>query len=180
MRKIVVGQFISLDGVVEAPDQWHFPYVNDEMMAAMWELNAATDVMLLGRVTYQSFAGAFANAPADDPVAAHLNRPAKIVVSATRPELGWANSSFLTGDVVEGVRALKEQPGGDILTTGSITLARTMLQAGLVDELSLLVHPIIVGKGVRLFADGADTVGLRLVKSATFTTGVLHLVYATA
>lgn len=180
MRKIIVAEFISLDGVVESPEQWHFPYLNDQMMSAIWSMNATTDSMLLGRVTYQSFAGAFAHAPADDPVAANMNRPTKVVVSSTLKELEWANSVLLTGDVVDEVRKLKQQPGLDILTTGSITLARTLLRAGLVDELSLLVHPIIVGKGVRLFEDGAPTAGLKLTRSDTFSTGVMHLVYAKA
>src|SRR6266540_3654043 len=83
MRKIIVAEFISVDGVVEAPERWHFPYVNEEMFGVMWALNAEADTMLLGRVTYQSFAGAFANAPADDPVAAQMNKPAKVVVSKT-------------------------------------------------------------------------------------------------
>ena len=87
MRKIVVGEFISLDGVVETPEAWHFPYVNDEMLAVMVGLSAESDTMLLGRVTYQGFAGAFANAPADDPVAAQMNRPVKVVVSATLTDL---------------------------------------------------------------------------------------------
>jgi dihydrofolate reductase len=111
--------------------------------------------MLLGRVTYESFAGAFANAPADDPVASQMNRPAKVVVSRTLRDLEWKNSTLLTGDVVEQVTQLKERPGGDIMITGSISLVRTLLRAGLVDELSLLVHPIVVGKGQRLFEPAA-------------------------
>src|SRR5262249_1327604 len=131
MRKIIVAEFISADGVVEAPETWHFPYVNDEMFEAMWSMNAECDTMLLGRTTDLSFAGAFANAPADDPVASQLNRPHKVVVSATLTELEWANSSLLTGDVLAGVTELKKREGGSILTTGSTMLARTLLRAGL-------------------------------------------------
>jgi len=178
MRKIVVGEFISLDGVVEAPEAWHFPYVNDEMFGVLWALNERCDTMLLGRNTFDGFAGAFANAPADDHVAAQMNRPAKVVVSATRTEPGWANSTVLSGDVVAGIGELKARPGKDILTTGSTRLVRTMLRAGLVDELSLLVHPIVVGKGQRLFDDDGETVPLTLVGSTTFATGVVHLRYA--
>src|SRR5262249_32968508 len=119
MRKIIVAEFISLDGVVEAPETWHFPYVDQEMMTAMWELNDRIDTMLLGRNTCASVAGAFGNAPADDAIAARMNRPHKVVVTSTLTEPGWANSSILSGDVLEGMRALKEQPGGDILVTGS-------------------------------------------------------------
>lgn len=177
MRKIIVGEFISLDGVVEAPEEWHFPYVNEEMLNAMWAWAAESDTMLLGRVTYQSYARAFANAPADDPGATQMNRPAKVVVSSTLKELEWRNSTLLTGDLVEEVTKLAQRPGTDILVTGSTTLVRTLLRAGLVDELSLLVHPILVGTGQRLFDDGADRLELTLAHCTTFSTGVVHLLY---
>jgi len=177
MRKIIVAEFISVDGVVEAPERWHFPYVNEEMFGVMWALNAEADTMLLGRVTYQSFAGAFANAPADDPVAAQMNKTAKVVVSKTLNDLEWKNSTLLTGDVVDEVAKLKDQPGAAILVTGSTTLARTLLRAGLVDELNLLVHPIIVGTGQRLFEDNGVQAPLKLASCNTFSTGVVHLVY---
>jgi dihydrofolate reductase len=179
-RKIIVGEFISLDGVVEAPDQWHFPYVNEEMFGAMWSHMAEVDTMLLGRVTYESYAGAFANAPADDPAAAQMNRPAKVVVTQSLRELGWQNSTPLTGDVAEQVGRLKEEPGAGILITGSITLVRTLLRAGLVDELSLLVHPIVVGTGRRLFEDEGPQVPLELVDCKVFSTGVTHQLYRRA
>src|SRR5262245_8907555 len=99
MRKIVVGEFISLDGVVEAPETWHFPYVDQAMMAIMGANAAQADTMLLGRVTYESFAGAFANLPEDDPVGAMMNRPTKVVVSKTLKKLAWRNSVLLPGDV---------------------------------------------------------------------------------
>jgi dihydrofolate reductase len=180
MRKIIVAEFISLDGVVEAPERWHFPYANDEMYAVMWALNAEIDTMLLGRVTYESYAGAFANAPAHDPVAAQMNKPAKVVVSKTLDDLTWQNSTRLTGDVAAQVAALKEQPGGNILVTGSITLARTLLRAGLVDELNLLIHPIVLGTGQRLFEDEGARVPLKTISTNTLGTGVVHLVYHTA
>src|SRR5215831_3640356 len=107
MRKLTVAEFITLDGVVEAPERWHFPYVNEEMFAAMWALSAECDTMLLGRNTYENFAGAFANAPADDPVASQMNRPTKVVVSTTLAELPWANSTLLAGPVETGVAELK-------------------------------------------------------------------------
>jgi dihydrofolate reductase len=180
MRKIVVAEFISLDGVVEAPETWHMGYINDEMFRVMWALNDRIDTMLLGRNTFASFAGAFANAPADDSVAARMSRPAKVVVSATLTEPGWANSTVLTGDPVEGIAELKAKPGGDILTTGSTKLVRTMLRAGLVDELSLLVHPLAVGKGERLFEEDAGQLPLTLIESEAFSTGVVYLRYAVA
>jgi dihydrofolate reductase len=180
MRKIIVGEFISLDGVVEAPDQWHFPYVNDEMFAAMWAQNAESDTMLLGRHTYESFAGAFANAAVDDPVAAEMNRPTKVVVTSTLKELTWAKCVPLTGDVVEGITRLKQAAGSNILVVGSTRLVRTLLAVGLVDEISLFVHPIVVGTGQRLFDEGGARLPLTLVGSTTFSTGVVHLVYRKA
>jgi dihydrofolate reductase len=177
MRRLIVAEFISLDGVVEAPDRWHFPYVNQEMFQVMWAVNAEADTMLLGRVTYQSYAGAFAEAPADDPVAAQMNRPAKVVVSKTLDELEWRNSTLLTGDVVEQVAKLKERPGAAILVTGSTTLARALLRAGLVDELNLLVHPIVVGTGQRLFEGDGVQANLTLASCKALGSGVVHLVY---
>jgi dihydrofolate reductase len=179
MRKIIVAEFMSLDGVVEAPDTWHFPYLSDEMFDIMWAMNAESDTMLLGRVTYETFA-AFGSAPADDPIAGKMNRPAKVVVSATIDNPTWGgNSSVLTGDVVAGVRALKEQPGEAILITGSIRLVQTLLRAGLVDELNLLVHPIVVGPGRRLFAEDGPQIPLQLAHATTLGTGVVHAVYRT-
>jgi dihydrofolate reductase len=178
MRKLTVAQFISLDGVVETPEAWHFPYVSPEMFAAMGAHSGPADTMLLGRVTYDGFAKAFANAPDDAPGAALMNRPEKVVASNTLTDPAWRKTTVLAGDVVDGVTKLKDQPGGDILTTGSITLARTLLRAGLVDELALFIHPIVVGHGRRLFEDNGPTVELTLTSSSTFATGVTHQVYA--
>jgi dihydrofolate reductase len=180
MRKLTIAEFISLDGVVESPERWNFPYVNDELYAAMWGAAAEVDTMLLGRVTFQSYAGAFANAPADDPIAAQMNRPTKVVVSSTLDEPGWANSVVLRGDVVEQVTRLKAESGDGIMVTGSITLSRTLLAAGLVDELNLLVHPIVVGKGRRLFADDGPRLPLELASYQVFRTGVSNAIYRPA
>ena len=180
MRKIVVAEFISLDGVVESPDAWHFPYVDQEMMGIIGGSAARSDTLLLGRVTYESFAGAFANMPEDDPVGAMMNRPTKVVVSKTLKKLSWRNSVLLKGDVETAVKELKEQPGGDILTTGSTTLVRTLLRAGLVDQLDLLVHPIVVGHGERLFEADGPRVPLTLVECTPLGTGVTHQVYRPA
>jgi len=177
MRTITVGEFVSLDGVVEAPEKWHFPWLDDEMMAAIWSEPAET--LLLGRVTYESFAGAFAGMPADDPVAAQMNRPEKVVVSRSLSSLSWVNSRLLPpGDVAARVAELKAAPGGPITITGSITLCRTLLAAGLVDRISLLVHPIVVGTGERFFAADGPGVPLSLEKCDVFGSGVTHQIYA--
>jgi dihydrofolate reductase len=184
MRKIVAGLFISLDGVVEAPDQWHFPYFNDEMGAAVSAMLGDSDTMLFGRKTYDSFAGAWPEREAageeDASFAKSLGDARKIVVSSQKLEFTWRNSEQLHGDLVETVRALKEGEGTAIGMSGSISVIRQLLAAGLLDELHLLVHPIAVRKGMRLFEDGEDSIPLKLLSAETFQTGVLNLVYTSA
>jgi dihydrofolate reductase len=179
MRKITAGLFISLDGVVESPDKWHFPYFNDEMGEAVGASMAESDTMLLGRQTYQEFASYWPQQPSDVPPADFMNGVAKLVVSTTLgPDLEWQNSTLVT-DVSE-LAKIKEQDGRNIGITGSPTLVRSLLAEGLLDELTLLVHPIVVGSGKRLFADTDAPIPLRLVESVTFSTGVLKLTYAPA
>jgi len=184
MRKITAGLFISLDGVVEAPDQWHFPYFNEEMGAAVDATLGAADTVLFGRKTYDSFAGAWPEREAaggeDAPFARALGDARKIVASSQRLEFTWRNSEQLEGDLVEAVTALKNEPGGNIALSGSVSVVRQLLAAGLVDELHLLVHPIAVRKGMRLFDEGETPIPLRLISAASFKTGVLNLVYRPA
>jgi len=184
MRKITAGLFISLDGVVESPDQWHFPYFNDEMGAAVDATLGAADTVLFGRKTYDSFAGAWPEREAaggeDAPFAKALGDARKIVVSNQKLELTWRNSEQLEGDLVEAVTALKNEPGGNIAMSGSVSVVRQLLAAGLLDELHLLVHPIAVRKGMRLFDEGGTPIPLGLISSESFKTGVLNLVYAPA
>jgi dihydrofolate reductase len=183
MRKITAGLFISLDGVVEDPQDWHFPYFNDEMGAAVDRQLAAADTLLLGRKTYDSFAGAWPDREAaggeDAPMGKALGDARKIVVSNQNLQFTWRNSEQVNGDLVEAVTALKNEPGAtDIAMSGSISVVRQLLDAGLLDELHLLVHPVAVRKGMRLFDEGEQSLPLRLVSSQAFTTGVLYLIYA--
>ena len=184
MRKITAGLFIALDGVVEAPDQWHFPYFNDEMGVAVDATLGAADTVLFGRKTYDSFAGAWPEREVageeDAGMAKALGDARKIVVSNQKLEFTWRNSEQLQGDLVNAVTALKNQPGGNIALSGSVSVVRQLLAAGLLDELHLLVHPIAVRKGMRLFDEGERPIPLRLISSQTFRTGVLNLVYAPA
>jgi dihydrofolate reductase len=184
MRKITAGLFISLDGVVEAPHEWHFPYFNDEMGAAVTRTFGAADTMLFGRVTYDTFAGAWPEREEaggeDADFAKRLGDQRKIVVSHRTLDFTWRNSEQLEGDLVEAVTALKAEPGSNIALSGSVSVVRQLLAAGLVDELHLLVHPIAIRKGMRLFDEGDAPIPLRLVSSETFETGVLNLVYAPA
>jgi dihydrofolate reductase len=184
MRRIVAGLFIALDGVVEAPDQWHFPYFNEEMGAAVTATLGAADTILFGRKTYDSFAGAWPEREAageeDAEFAKRLGDARKIVVSNQKLEFTWRNSEQLEGDLVETVTALRNEPGGTIALSGSVSVVRQLLAAGLLDELHLLVHPIAVRKGMRLFDEGETPIPLRLISSEAFTTGVLNLVYGPA
>ncbi|QVI28063.1 dihydrofolate reductase [Mycolicibacterium neoaurum] len=186
MTRITAGLFISLDGVVEAPDQWHFPYFNDEMGAAVDAQLSSAETILLGRATYDSFVGAWPQREADGgedaEFAKKLGDTRKIVVSRQRLSFGpnssydWRNSEQLHGDLLTGVQELKAQPGGDIGIAGSVSVVRELLAAGLLDELHLLVHPVVVGTGARLFRD-ADALPLKLLSSTAFRTGVVHSVY---
>jgi dihydrofolate reductase len=182
MRKVIASLFISLDGVVEAPDQWHFPYFNDEMGAAVTAAVGAADTLLLGRVTYDSFAEAWPEretAGEDDAdLAKSLGDSRKIVLSNQKLEFTWRNSEQLSGDLTEAVTALKNEQGGTIAISGSISVVRQLLATGLLDELHLLVHPIAVRKGMRLFDEGQTPIPLKLLSAETFKTGVLNLIYA--
>jgi dihydrofolate reductase len=184
MRKVVASELMSLDGVVESPQEWHFPYFNDEMGEAIGAAMAASDAMLLGRVTYEEFAAFWPYqepSEEDQETTNYMNNTPKFVVSKTLEEpLEWNNSTLIKGDVAEEITKLKQQPGKDISITGSPMLVRSLLADGLLDELRLMVHPIVVGRGKRLFEEGGDQKALELVDSKTFGTGVLYLTYQPA
>ncbi len=179
MRKVIVSEFVSLDGVMEAPEKWSFQFHNDEMAEASAAGMAAADAMLLGRVTYQEFASywPYQNS-AEQPFTDYLNNTPKFVVSTTLEEpLEWQNSTLIKANVAEEIAKLKRQPGKDIVILGSGTLVRSLLQDDRLDELRLMVHPLVVGSGKRLFEEGGDQKALKLVDSKTFSTGVLSLTY---
>ena len=180
MGFIKSGLFISLDGVIEAPETWHFPYFNDEMGKIVGDQMATSDTMLLGRRTYEEFAEFWPNQGDDAPMAAEINGVRKLVASTTLETVDWQNSELIAGDVADDLRRRKQQPGKDISITGSPTLVRSLLEAGVLDELRLLVHPIVVGHGKRLFGADAATVPLTLVSAQSLATGVQYLVYAPA
>jgi dihydrofolate reductase len=182
MRKVVAAEFLSLDGVMESPDQWHFPYFNDEMGQAVSEGFESSDAMLMGRVLYEEWAAFWPNQdPEENPVAEHMNGLRKYVVSTTLQEpLEWNNASLIGGDVAEEISQLKQQLGKDIVISGSGALVRSLLDYGVLDELKLMVHPIVVGSGKKLFEDGEKRTELELVESKTFATGVVYLTYRPA
>ena len=179
MGKIVSNFFISLDGVVEAPNEWHFPYFNDEMGAAIGKGMESTEAYLMGRVLYSEWSEYWPNQGADVPFSSHINEIQKYVVSNTLTEATWNNTTLVSGNVADRLREIKQSTDGDISMSGSATTVRWLLANGLLDELHLLVHPIAVGKGRRLFED-TPTHRVELVEHETFETGVLDLVYKPA
>jgi len=183
MATIISTLFISLDGVVEMESDWHFPYFDEHMGAAVTEDYEGADALLLGRVTYDSFAGAWPERETageiDASFAVQLGDTRKVVVTRGEQDLGWRNVEALRGDLVEGVTALTAEPGIDkVVVPGSISVVRQLLAAGLLDELRLLVHPIAARHGERLFDEGESHYPMRVLRSETFPTGVLRLVYA--
>jgi dihydrofolate reductase len=182
MRKAIASEFVSLDGVFEAPDQWHFPYFDEEMGEEIGRAMAASDAMLMGRVLYEEWADFWPRQdPEENPVAARMNGVRKYVVSTTLEEpLEWQNSTLIAGDVAEEISELKRQPGKDIVISGSGSLVRSLLTDGLIDELGLMIHPVVVGSGKRLFEEGGERIALELVDSKTFSTGVVYLTYRPA
>ena len=183
MARIVSTLFISLDGVAEIDPSWHFPYFDDNMGRAVNHDYDAVDVLLIGRVTYDSFAGAWPDretaGDVDAPFAKSLGDMRKVVVSRQRPDFTWRNSEVIDGELIEAVTALKADPAaGRILIPGSISVVQQLLAAGLVDEISLLVHPVAARKGRRLFDEADAPYHLSLVHSEVFPTGVVWLRYA--
>jgi dihydrofolate reductase len=180
LRKIKSNFFISLDGVVESPDQWHFPYFDDEMGAAVGAGFATTDAMLMGRLLYDEWS-AYWPGHADDPFGDVINSMKKYVVSDSLETAEWQNTEVLGGDVAGRLAEIKAQDGGDITMSGSATTVRWLLREGLLDELNLLVHPLAVGEGkARLFPPGEPRIALELLSSSAFASGVLNLSYGPA
>jgi dihydrofolate reductase len=184
LRKVIVSMFVSLDGVMEDPGGaekfehggWTIPYWDDEIGKFKLDELFASDALLLGRVTYQGFAAVWPSQNDEAGFADRMNGLPKYVVSTTLQDLEWNNSRLIKGNVAEEVSRLKEQPGQDILIAGSGILVNTLLQDGLIDEYRLLVYPVVLGSGKRLFKEGSIT-GLRLVETKTFGSGVVLLTY---
>ena len=174
MRKVVVTMFLTLDGVDEAPEKWSFQYWNDEIEKFKNDELVASDAQLLGRVTYQAFAAAWPSRKGQ--MADRLNSLPKYVVSTTLEKAEWNNSQLIKKDVPEELSKLKQQPGQDILVHGSRTLVQTLIQHNLIDEYRLLVFPLVLGSGMRLFRDGSKAT-LKLVEARVFSSGAVLLRY---
>jgi dihydrofolate reductase len=175
MTRIIAGLFTSVDGVVEAPQNWHFPYFDDEVGAVVGTLMQPRT--LLGRVTYVEFAEHFAPL-AGDPFADQMAATPKFVVSTTLETAEWGNATLLGADWADRLREIKAGDGPDLGVSGSGTLVRGLLDEGLLDELHLLVHPVAAGKGRRLFPQEGASRPLPLTSATTLANGTLHLVYA--
>jgi dihydrofolate reductase len=180
VRKINSYFFISLDGVVESPDKWHVPYFDDELGAAVGDGFAGADALLMGRVLYDEWA-AYWPQHADQPFGDVMNSIKKYVVSNGLQSAEWQNSEIISGDAAQKLTDIKAEDGGDINMSGSAATVRWLLREGLLDELNLLVHPIVVGGGLaRLFPPDEPSIPLELLSAQTFNTGVLNLRYAPA
>jgi dihydrofolate reductase len=178
MRNVIAVELVSLDGVMESPEEWAFSYSNDEMEEANASGMAASDALLMGRVTYEQMVAYWPNQPGGVPMVDYINCVSKFVVSTTLEKpLEWNNSTLIKGDVAEEIARLKRQPGENITILGSGALVRSLLRGDLIDELRLMVHPVVLGSGKRLFEDGHGRQALELVDSKTFGTGVLYLTY---
>src|SRR5713226_2279308 len=188
MRKVVVSEFVTLDGVMEDPGGaekfehggWTMPYGNEEIGKFKFDELFASDALLLGRVTYQGFAAAWPSRTDEAGFAERMNGLPKYVVSTTLEEVEWNNAKLIKGNVAEEVSKLKQQPGQDILIAGSGDLVHTLMQHDLIDEYRLMVHPVVLGSGKRLFRDGTDKKVLRLIDTKTFSSGVVILSYQPA
>jgi dihydrofolate reductase len=191
MRKLVVTAFVTLDGVVQAPggpDEdrdggfehggWAVPGIDGQVIEMMAELTGRAGALLLGRRTYDVFAATWPLAGDDDPIGARMNGLPKYVVSRSRRDPAWANSVQLDGEVTRAVAALKREPGGEVQVHGSGALVQALLAHDLVDELHLLVFPVLLGTGKRLFGEGTVPAGLRLVSATTTATGVVVSTYS--
>ena len=183
MAKLISTLFISADGIAEIDPDWHFPYFDENMGRAVGEDYDTSDVLLIGRETYDSFAGAWPDREAaggdDAGFAKQLGDMRKVVASRTSPEFTWRNSELVDGDLVEAAAALKADPAvKGILIPGSISVVQQLLAAGLVDELRLLVHPVAARKGRKLFDDGEAPTHLRVASTEVYPTGVIRVICA--
>jgi dihydrofolate reductase len=182
MRKVAAWLFMSLDGVVEAPNEWQFDVMDEDMLGDIISQSGAEDAIFMGRVTYQDFAP-FWPTSTDEPFASHINKTPKYVVSTTLDKVEWGKwekPTLIKGNLAKEINKLKQQPGKNIGVSGSPTLVRSLLQENLLDELKLMIHPVVVGKGKRLFTEDVDLKRLQLVDSKVTGTGVVIVTYQPA
>jgi len=175
--RLVATEYVSLDGVFEEPGQWSFPYFNEQAAQFKFRELQETDALLLGRKTYEGFAAAWPTMEGTGEFGVKMNSMPKYVVSSTLETADWTGSIVVKGDPVTEIAKLKEQPGQDLLLSGSAQLLAAMSDAKLVDLYRLMLHPIVLGKGARLFPDGIARTELELTRHETFDTGIVILEY---
>ena len=186
MRELIVTENITIDGVIDAAEGWFSPAGDEEVdqsdiVGAIREQREAADALLLGRVTFEEMRGYWPLQMDDETgIANYLNGVSKQVISSTLKDPKWENTTVLDGPPVDEVKALKSEPGRDIVTTGSMTLVRDLIPTGLVDEYRLFVYPVVVGRGHRLFADATEIPKLRLIEAEPFRSGVVLMRYRPA
>ena len=180
MRKVIVSTFVTLDGVMEAPEKWSFDFQSKDTLQSALDLLFASDALLLGRTTYEGFAQAWPGR--EDPMgfADKMNAMQKHVVSTTLTDPTWAGTEVISQDVPAAVRALKQQDGGHLLMYGSATLMRSLMEHDLIDEYRFLICPVIVGAGARLFPEGTPRKALKLAGTTPLTGGMTVLRYESA
>jgi dihydrofolate reductase len=178
MRQLIVLEYLTLDGVMEAPEKWQFPYLSEDVAHIIQTQIQEAEAILLGRVTYDIFAASWPSRTNNEfGVADKLNSAPKFVVSSTLDKVEWNNSTLIKGKVGEEIARLKQQPGGNIAVIGSATLVQSLMEYDLIDEYRLMIHPIVLGSGKRLFEDGSALKSFKLVNSQVTTTGVVNLTY---
>ena len=185
MRDLIVTENITLDGVIEATEEnWFAPAGDDaetdqsDVVAALREQMAAADAFLVGRITFEQMRAYWPQQTDDTTgISDYLNRVSKYVVSTTMVDPEWERSTVLRGELHDDIRALKSKPGKDIVATGSITLVRNLIAAGLVEEYRLFLYPVVLGHGRRLFGDASGVPGVRLVETRPFRSGIVLLRY---
>ena len=176
MRKVIVSEYVTLDGIMDEPGNWSFPFWNEEASRFKFDELRASDGLLLGRVTYQGFAKAWPTMKDTGEYGERMNSLPKYVVSTTLSEVTW-NASLIKDHIAEAVSRLKQENGQDLLVFGSGQLVHTLMQYDLIDEYRLMVHPVLLGSGKRLFRDGSEKKVLRLVDTRTFSSGIIVLSY---
>jgi dihydrofolate reductase len=178
--RVVATEYLSLDGIFEEPGRWSGPFFNDEAGKFKWDELQASDALLLGRKTYEGFAAAWPTFRDEMGFADKMNSMPKYVVSSTLDKAEWSGSRLIKGNVAEEVRKLKQEPGQDLLLSGSAQLFNAMRHEDLIDLYRFMVHPILLGSGKRLFAEGEDQTVLRLTDTKRFASGIVILEYEPA
>jgi dihydrofolate reductase len=180
MSNLLAFEYVTLDGVIEAPEKWQFPFLSDDLTEAITAQILDASAILLGRITYEIFAASWPSRTNNEfGIADKLNSMPKYVVSKTLQNAEWHNTTLIRGDVAEETTKLKQQPGGDIAVIGSGKLLATLIRQDLIDECRLMLHPIVLGSGQRLFPDGLSAT-FSLVETRTYSSGVVLLRYKPA